>query len=161
MGTKHGQGQPFQRSSDGRWIGRVRFPDGKVRHVTGRDRDDVMQRMTDLRLARTTSSSLHGGDALRDHVEKWFAEVAPVRYRPRTAGTNHRQARLHVLPLLGDIPIREVRPSDVQRMADRMTATGYAAQTVANVVHILSVVMRAAGYMDQLMEPKKARNGTT
>lgn len=34
----------YQRASDGRWLGRVRTPDG-VRYFTGTDRDDVLSRL--------------------------------------------------------------------------------------------------------------------
>jgi integrase len=136
------QAQPFQRSSDGRWIGRLPRPDGTVQHVTGTDRDDVLRRMELAR--RSIASSPPADGYLRDAIERWFAETAPVRYRPKTTSNNLSQARLHILPVLGDRIISTLVPSDVQRMADRMTAQGYAAQSVANVVHILSVVLEVA-----------------
>ena len=144
MARKHAQAQPFQRSSDGRWIGRVRGPDGRVHHVTGTDRDDVVARMEVKHRELMTSSSPPTDGPLREHLERWFAETAPVRYRPKTTRNNLAQARLHILPALGDRLLSSIVPSDVQRMADRMTAQGYAAQTTANVVHILSVVLETA-----------------
>lgn len=144
MARKHARPQPFQRSSDGRWIGRVRGPDGRVHHVTGTDRDDVAARMETRHRELMTSSSPPTDGPLREHLERWFAETAPVRYRPRTRRNNLAQARLHILPVLGDRVLSSIVPSDVQRMADRMTTQGYAAQTTANVVHILSVVLESA-----------------
>jgi hypothetical protein len=57
---------------------------------------------------------------LRDHLERWFAEVAPTRYQGRTAATNLAQARLHILPMLGRYRLPDLRPSDVQRMLDAL-----------------------------------------
>lgn len=157
MGRKHAQPQPFQRSSDGRWIGRVRGPDGRVHHVTGTERADVAERMERLHRDLTISSSPPTDGPLREHLERWFAETAPVRYRPKTLRNNLAQARLHILPVLGDRMLTSIVPSDVQRMADRMTRAGKAAQTVANVVHILSVVMETAA-ADDLIQRNPCRH---
>ncbi len=143
MGAKHGQGRVFRRSSDGRWIGKVPDGTGGHRYVTATTEAEAKRRLTALRKAMGTSSS-PGGGRLLDHVERWFRDVAPGRYRGRTAATNEAQARLHILPMLGRFRLTEIRPSDVQRMLDAMSARGYAAQTVINVAHILSVVMRDA-----------------
>lgn len=154
--TRRAQGQPFQRTSDGRWIGRVRGPDGRTHHVTGTDRDDVVARMLELRSALMTSSSPPTDGPLREHLERWFAETGSARYRPTTFRTNLSQARIHILPVLGDRQLSSIVPSDVQRLVDGMTRKGYAAQTTKNVAHILSVVMRSAA-ADRLITDNPCR----
>lgn len=141
--SRQAQTQPFQRSSDGRWIGKVRDAEGRWRYVTGTDREVVAARMEALRrsLAAPTSTP---GDTLRDYLERWFVQVGPGRYRPKTLRNNLVQSRNHVLPVIGHLAIRDIRPSDVQRVVDGMIATGYAVQTTVNVAHILSVVLRTA-----------------
>lgn len=143
--TRHAPAQPFQRSSDGRWIGRVRGPDGRTRHVTGTDREDVVQRMETLYRDLMTLSSPPTDGPLREHLERWFVDATRGRRnRPRTLRNNLAQARLHILPELGGRNVSTILPSDVQRMADRMTSQGYAVQTTRNVVNILSVVLETA-----------------
>lgn len=141
MGTKHGSGQPFRRSSDGRWILRHRDREGRVRHITGPDRETVLAR---LAAYQASTSRPAPDDTLRDYLERWFQQIAPGRYRPRTLRNNLNQARMHVLPALGDRTIGSILPSDVQRVIDAMIARRYAVQTAVNVAHILSVVMRTA-----------------
>ena len=142
MGTRHGDGQPFQRRSDGRWIARYRDREGRVRSVTGTDRQQVAERREAL---RASLEPLPTTGTLRDYLESWFATVAPGRYRSqRTLHSNRNQARIHLLPMLGDMALGDIRPSDVQRALDAMSAQRYAPQSVINVAHILSVVLRTA-----------------
>lgn len=157
--TRHGQGKPFRRSSDGRWVAKVPKPGGGHWWVTDTDEAACERKLRDLRraLAKEASSSpTVRGDRLRDHVEAWFRDIAPTRYQGRTAATNLAQARLHILPMLGGHRLRDLRPSDVQRMLNAMTTKGYAAQTVRNVGNILSVVLRQAE-RDGLVERNVAR----
>lgn len=146
MTRKYGTGSLHQRSSDGRWIGRL--PDGRGghRYVTGTDPDDVRRRLDELRRERdrTTSATPRGGERLRDLIARYQSDVEPHRNRWKTLANNRQMARDHINPALGHIRVRQLQPRDVQRMVNGMVASGLSPRTAGNAIATLSAVLRHA-----------------
>lgn len=152
MARKHGHGSIYQRSSDGRIIGRL--PDGRGghRHVSRPDvpgaREEVRRELDAMRRERDrtarSSATVRGGERLRDLVAVYLATVAPKRVRARTIEGYRQIARDHVVPILGSIRVAQLDAADAQLLVERMTAAGYAPTTVRNAVVFLSAVLRQA-----------------
>jgi integrase len=149
MVRKHGHGTIYQRSSDGRIIGRL--PDGRGghRYVSRPDRpgarEEVRRELDAMRRERDrrSSATVRGGERVRD-VTATFLAIAPRRVRARTLEGYHQIARDHVLPNLGSIRIAQLDAADAQSLVDRMTAAGHAPSTVSNALVLLSAVLRQA-----------------
>ena len=66
------------------------------------------------------------------------------RYKPAATRSYHEALRRRILPALGDMRLSDVRRADVQGIADRLTAEGLSASTVANQLDPLRVIFRRA-----------------
>ena len=87
------------------------------------------------------------GDPARDQVpspvtlsaflEHWLADIVRLSVRPKTFVSYRSVVRLHLAPALGDIPLTELRPGDVQAYLNRKAATRLAPRTVAYHRNIL------------------------
>lgn len=74
-------------------------------------------------------------------AERYMAEHAAPKKKPRSVAEDRRLLRLHVLPALGTRPVRDVSRSDVQQLHHRMRETpGAANRTLA----LLSTMMGLA-----------------
>lgn len=143
---KYGSGALFQRQTDLRWIGRL--PDGRGghRHFTGTDRDDVERRLEAARRERdrTISHSPRGGERLRDLMDRYLTTVAPIRNRARTLEDHRQVSRDHIVPVIGAVRVTQLQARDVQRMVNRMAASGLSPKTTQNAVGVLSAALRHA-----------------
>ena len=89
----------------------------------------------------------HRGDPARDQIPSpvtlnaflahWLADIVRLSVRPKTFVSYRSFVRLHLAPALGDIPLTELRPGDVQAYLNRKAATGLAPRTVAYHRNIL------------------------
>jgi integrase len=152
MVRRHGHGTIFQRSSDGRIVGRL--PDGRGghRYVSRPDlpgaREEVRRELDAMRRERDRSlrstGTGRGGERLRDLLERYLDTIAPTRVRARTLEGYRQIARDHLIPNLGPLRVAQLDPADAQRLVERMTAAGHAPTTVRNAVVLLSAVLRQA-----------------
>ena len=111
--------------SEGGWIASLPLgvQGGKRRRI--RERHDsqaqaeaALERMRERHLARTQP----GGQTLDAYLTGWLAQVAPtIRASTLRSYTGHVET--HIRPLLGGIPLDQLRPQDVLRLQARLLAT--------------------------------------
>jgi hypothetical protein len=82
--------------------------------------------------------------AVRDFVlDRWLPHLETQgRLRTRTVRSYRQLARDHVLPTLGAMELRKVRPAHIQRALDEMTSKGRAPRTVAHARAAMSAASR-------------------
>ncbi len=95
-----------------------------------------------------------GGQTLDDWLAAWLASVRS-KVRASTWASYEGHARLHISPLLGGIPLRELRAADVMRLeaallasrshrGKRKTAPTISPNTAARVLTTLRIALAAA-----------------
>jgi integrase len=72
------------------------------------------------------------------------------RYKPATIRGYERSLRSRILPVLGRMKLAEITRSDLQDLADRLTADGFSPSTVQNVLDPLRSIYRRAVRRDLL-----------
>jgi integrase len=84
-------------------------------------------------------------------AERWIHDVCRLKLKASTLESYQRQLRLHVLPYLGDVPMRKLTPLDIQGLYVRLLATGrhdgkggLSARTVQYVHSILAEMLDLA-----------------
>lgn len=85
-------------------------------------------------------------------VEAWSARWLKGRTGP-DATNDRARLRLHVLPLIGALPLDEVRPRHLVEVVDRLRAAGRAPRTVRNVYSVVKAMLRDARIADVLTAP--------
>lgn len=142
-----GEGSIY-RTAAGRWRGAlvVTDPDDGTRRrrvVSGRTQAEVRERMAELK--RNVAAGAKPGDprTLAAYVETWLPALRQ-RVRPASYRAHERDLRLHVLPVLGSIPLAALTPTGVERMTAGMIAQGLSPTTARGARTVLRLVLRDA-----------------
>lgn len=130
----------------GKWYARVYVPTGTARRVSHRSWAATEAEAEEARTRLLAQYGLDGGEAadahpatLGEYLEEWIAAHGrAVRASTRRSYADHID--LHIVPLLGGIPLYRLRTRDVDRLiADRLKAR----KSPATVVRIITTLRMA------------------
>jgi integrase len=106
-----------------------RSPDGRYRQRTQRFRGSLgdakrarARLMTAVDEAPPSSGAPHGGMSFRELLDLHLDRMAAHGHSPRTIEDYGVHIRVHLGPVLGHVPIDELRALDLDRLYDRLTA---------------------------------------
>lgn len=129
---------------DGRWEAQLSLPDGKRRSFYGKSKQDALKKMQAAQRQVADSKPLPPERlTVGTWLETWLRDTVPLKCRPRTAHRYGEIVRLHLVPRLGRIRLRELTASDVDRAMREALAAGQSPRSVAQ--H--RAVLRAALYV--------------
>lgn len=140
---RRGEGSVYR--SQGSWI--ACWPLGSVngkrrtkrsRHRTERDALQELERMRRIYGYGGTPAS----GTLGQYLTEWLQGHRGIRRS--TAENYEANIRLHILPLLGGIPIARLQASDIRRLIDDMERRGRAPGTIHKTISVLSAGLNAA-----------------
>jgi integrase len=80
------------------------------------------------------------------YLEDWLSEVVRRSVRPKTYVSYRGVVMNHLIPDLGQHPLVELRPADVQAFLNRKAASGLAPRTVA---YLRNVLRQALGHAER------------
>lgn len=133
----------IQKRDNGKWRARYRDAVGKEHARHFERKIDAQRWLNEVTAAVVTGRYVDpraGSITFREYAEQW--RMSQV-HRPQTAIQYESKLRLHAYPTIGDLPLRAVRPSNVQAMAKRLSGT-LAPSTVRLVLKIVSMAFTAA-----------------
>jgi integrase len=138
----YGAGSVY-RTADGRWRGATVIVDPATgvrsrRTVSGATAAETRDKLDELRAAKVPSSRMRTADWLAAWLPTTRLRVAPSTFRGygsviRTVG-----------PHIGDVPLGDLTPSHVERMAAAMVASGRSARTAIMARKVLRLALRQA-----------------
>lgn len=128
---------------DGRWQARLQV-DGVRRSVYGRTRQEVAQRLDDLKRQAARAGALPdpGRRTLGDLLDAWLEAKAP-QVRPVTLAGYAATCDRYVRPALGRLPLARVTPDRIERLCARYRARGQN-RTALKVYTVLSQALAVA-----------------
>lgn len=129
----------LRRRKDGKWEGRYRDRDGRLRSVYGSTRAEASEKL-DAGLSVTGAIE---GLTLGDWLDVWL-ELERPRLRPRSYDTYEGMIRTNINPRIGSIRLAAIRPSDIERLTALMIGDGKSKRTAALARSILSSAFRFA-----------------
>jgi integrase len=98
-----------------------------------------------VRLAGTPQTLLEAAEAFVDGITSGAIRTRTgERYKPSVVREHERSLRLHVLPTLGGARLSRIQRRDVQRLADKLLASGADPSTIRNALKPLQVIYRRA-----------------
>jgi integrase len=114
------------------------------KHVRGRTKTEVSEKIKALELARDQGGPLTGSDTtLADYLEKWVAARTVVVRASTVSG--YRTDQLHITRSgVGRVKLRAVSAEHVERIYASVLAAGCSAGSVAHVRRTLSAALNAA-----------------
>ena len=165
----NGEAKPYYKPSKQRWIGPYTV-DGVRHEITGTDEATVRARWADKQLeiavaARTGVAVVDDRLTVGRLFDSWIAGDCPSfgkRNDPTVAGiaTATRLLNDHLRPALGNVAIRDLKPSMVTALFKRMAAertvrapNGYADTTLVRLRGILDRVLQYAEAEGTAMPP--------
>ncbi len=126
-GTKHHR-------ADGRWEWRITLAGGKRRSFYGRTEREARDKKNAA--IRDHESGLAATDArltVKVYLQRWLIDTAAHRVRDATLRSYESLVRVHIVPALGRVRLRELTATDVNRMlAGMMTGDGGVSAATAN-----------------------------
>ena len=135
--------------ADGRWLGRywVTLPDGtkKRQSVCLKDRTAVMEKMrAEMALADMGTPVLRDKRTTGEYLNYWIRYIAPNQIRPTTLQLHTYTTQKYLCPILGKIPLTQLKPEHVRIMLNRMKSMGCSARTQQRARNTLSAALREA-----------------
>lgn len=139
---KAGTGAVLQRG-DGRWVGRLKQPDGSTRWFSGKDQDEV-----EKKLAEALGSGLPLPDAkvtLGAWLREWLDNLQGLK--PSTLGYYRNYVHAYVLrSALAHKPLAKLEAGDLERLYRHMTApkdSGGLGLSAMTARHLHAILHRA------------------
>src|SRR5947209_6606767 len=109
-----GEGSVFQRA-DGYWCGAIRTG-GKRRVVYAKTRKAVAAKLATLQQAASTGKLVETSRlTVAGFLAEWL-ETRRTNLRPSTWASYEELLRLHVVPILGDLRLQNLRPLHLVRL---------------------------------------------
>ena len=143
----YGTGSVYQRSRDGRWIGRISDGRGGQRYVNRATEQEARKALRELarelRPSRS-STSRQGGDRVAAYLARWLDDAAAAKLRPRTLEGYRQLVDQHIVPAVGRYRLADLEAPDVQRMVNGMLRAGYAPGTARHALKVLKVALGQA-----------------
>lgn len=138
---------PYQRS-DGRWTAQV-----SLGIVNGKRARKTVYGRTAAECRKKLIEVLHGqqnGQAPMDErttlgtfLPRWLESIGPS-LRPHTRRFYGDQARLHLAPVLGSVPLAKITPEQVQRFVNAKSAEGLSPRMVRHLRSTLRAALNQA-----------------
>lgn len=152
----HNEGTVTQRQ-DGRWMAQVTTgynSEGKIKRVTyyGKTRGEVVEKMDKARMDLKTGTYIEPNKiTLGDWVLKWVKIYARQRVCITSYDLYSSIIKLHIVPDIGGIELRKLRPMDIQELYNKKTKSGKAygggglsSETIRRIHNILHSALKQA-----------------
>jgi integrase len=132
----------------------VRFRQGeRHRSRTFRRRQDAVDFDLEVKRRRRlgTLADLDAGlELLSEFAEEWWRRSASRRLRPLTLRRYEELWDRHILPRLGDLQLRELRPGVVEQFASDLARAGVGAPTRRKALYVLQSVLAYAVRLERI-----------
>lgn len=167
MSARRGWGEgSVHRRKNGSWAGILSFgkrtsADGKEtrirRTVYGRTKADVLAKLQALRLEHPGGIDLGDDLTVSVWIERWLRDVIPNSVRASTLENYERDVRKHVIPQLGRIPLRRLKPTAIAQFYRDLAAGNVPASSIRSVHLRLHTALEAACDLELLTRNPAAR----
>jgi integrase len=162
-GNKEGT---IYKRKDGRWCGQVSV-NGRRLTKYGKTQGEVRDWLREIQ-AQIDNGLVITPKTLREFLPAWLEAIKPFT-RPRTFDTYEVHIRCHLIPGLGNIPLKDLRPDHIQRFyADKLdTGTGRSTVRLCHAVlhralaHAVKWGLLARNVCDMVDKPKKKSSRMT
>lgn len=114
-GTKRVKGPRWGRGK--RWLARWTTPDGRETSKACATKDEALAHLADVDTQLRSGTYVPDrGPTLSEYAERWL--TSQLQQRDSTRGQARSRLELHVLPVIGHLPVGKVTRADVQRVVN-------------------------------------------
>jgi integrase len=146
MGKRRGNNEGSIYEVPGRgWVGTVSLDHGKRKTVSGKTRVEVARKVNDLLRRKDLNQPVLSS---RRTVEKFMLEWLELHVKPSNAPLTYRgyeqTTRMHIIPMLGKVPLARLNGTDVQRCLNQASTNGLSPTSVKNINATLKTALSTA-----------------
>lgn len=167
MSARRGWGEgSVHRRPNGTWAAVLSFgkrtgPDGLERRIRrtvyARTKTEVLAKLQELRLEHPGGVDLGDDLTVAVWVEKWLRDIIPNSVRASTLENYERIVRKLLIPQLGHIPLRRLKPSVIADFYRDLARAGTPASTTRSVHLRLHTALGAACDLELISRNPAAR----
>ncbi len=159
------EGSIYRRGSDGKWVGQItlgyRAEDGKpIRKYFYANTREEVSHLVALEVATAPNK---GGPVpqeliVRDFLHQWLTSFKTFEVNSRTMELYYSCERLHIAPILGDIPVSSVTPIQIQTLLYQLQSEKQLSHRTISLVRSVLIQMFDYAIDLQLVDHYPARN---
>jgi integrase len=143
-----------RRRESGRWQVRYRGPDGRMRSApqtfTRKAEAERYLSLVEVQLARGDWTDPARAKVLvHDYAVQWLDQRPGLR--PRTVDLYRSLLRLHIDPMLGEIPLGKLDTPTIREWRAKLLASGVSTTTAAKAYRLLRAVLMTAVREDRIL----------
>ena len=159
------EGSIFRRSSDGKWVGQIsagyREDNGKPirKYFYGDTREEVAHQVA-LALATSPNKGAAVPQELivKDFLHQWLTTFKVYEISSRTMELYYSCERLHIVPYLGELPVSEVSPIQIQTLLYQLQSEKQLSRRTISLVRSVLTQMYDYAIDMRLTDNNPARN---
>lgn len=140
-----GEGSLFFSQSEQCWIAEIVLPDGRKKRKRSKKqyivREWLQNSLTELKNGNFVSDDRFTVDNL---LEKYLNEVADKTLKPKTIDSYRYITIKHILPLLGNLKLKELKPTHIQTLYTTKLEEGLSKRTVQYIHAVLRRALNQA-----------------
>ena len=114
---------------------------GVKRWISGNTEQEYAERLIAALHLDGTPQFVQRKHEFQKYAQQWFEVFSKPNVELVTATTYERQLRVHIYPILGELPVEEIAPVDVQKVFNAMSC---AKETKIKVKNILNMIFEQA-----------------
>lgn len=145
--AKHIRGRnegSLSRAPSGHWRSQTTPINGHRITRTFKTKPEALSWLRDMQAEVQRGFNYQGSKAsLKDYLHDWLA-TSRVALRPKTADSYSRTIDKHIIPSLGDVPLKDLTPFHVEKFYARLIVEGVGIRTVRLVHSILHCALEKA-----------------
>ena len=132
----NGEGSIYQRKEDNKWVGSVTLENGKRKVFYGKTRKEIQEKMkVALREQQQGTLVTAPQQSIEQFLKQWLETCKPS-VRIRTYERYEEFVRLHIVPVIGRVPLQKLTAQQVQGLYARKLEEKLSPSTV-NVLHAM------------------------
>ena len=114
---------------------------GVKRWISGNTEQEYAEKLIAALHLDGTPQFVQRKHEFQKYAQQWFEVFSKPNVELVTATTYERQLRVHIYPILGELPVEEIAPVDVQKVFNAMSC---AKETKIKVKNILNMIFEQA-----------------
>ena len=136
----HGEGTIYQRQ-DGRWVASIMLENRKRKEFYGKTRKEVQEKLK-VALRELQQGTLVTGpqQTVAQYLHEWL-KVHKQVIRPRSYERYEAIIRLHLVPMLGKLPLQKLTGQHLQRLYTEKLESGLSSTTVSAIHGMLHTAL--------------------
>lgn len=133
---EHGTGSVYFRSSDQRWVGRLKIgqkPNGKPDYkvVYCKSEPEAHKRLKEIYLESVKTEYVYvNKESFAAYLDLWMTTVKILELKPKSYDRLEQTINLYVKPSLGEIQLSTVTSDDIQQMLAKLKDEGKSYSTI-------------------------------